>query len=267
MATSKSATKAAKTAKTAAKKTAKGAPLELTAANFTVRLYEHQSDVELKKIQRYFKSGEGQYGAGDTFMGVRMGQVFALAKEFIGLPPAEISKLLDSDVHEVRAGALSIMDKQAREKRTTAERRQGLYDLYLRRIDRINNWDLVDLAATFVVGGYLADKARAPLYKLAKSKNLWERRTAIVASYYFIRQGEAAETFKISELLVKDDEDLIHKAVGGGLRWAGDKDPAALRRFLEAHAAAMPRVMLRYALEHLKPVERATYMALKDAGD
>src|SRR5689334_16162466 len=145
MATSKKMAKTAKPAKNAAKKPAKGAPLELTAANFTERLYEHQSDVELKKIQRYFKSSEGQYGAGDTFMGVRMGQVFALAKEFIDLPPEEISVLLDSDIHEVRAGALSIMDKQARDKQTPAERRKALYDLYLRRIDRINNWDLVDL--------------------------------------------------------------------------------------------------------------------------
>jgi hypothetical protein len=160
------------------------------AERFVERLHEHRSDEELAKIQRYFKIGEGEYGEGDTFIGVRMGQVFALAKEFIDMPPAEIETLLDSPVHEVRAGALSIMDKQARRKRTPPERRKELYELYLRRHDRINNWDLVDLAAPHVVGGYLIDKPRDVLHDLARSAILWERRTSIVATLYFIRHGE-----------------------------------------------------------------------------
>jgi 3-methyladenine DNA glycosylase AlkD len=238
--------------------------LEVTAANFTKRLYEHQSDTELKKIQRYFKTGEGEYGAGDTFMGVRMGTVFALAKEFVAMPVEEISRLLDSEVHEVRAGALSVMDKQARDKKTPEGRRKELYDLYLRRHDRINNWDLVDLAAPFAVGGYVHTygKPRGVLDKLARSKNLWERRTAMLATYYFLRQGETEDTFRLAEALLHDDEDIIHKPVGAGLRWAGDHEPARLRRFLDAHAAAMPRVMLRFALEHFKPAERAKYLAM-----
>jgi DNA alkylation repair enzyme len=135
------------------------------------------------KIQRYFKSGEGQYGEGDTFIGVRMGQVFALAKEFIDMPPSEIEKLLESPIHEVRAGGCSIMGKQATSKKTPESRRKELYDLYLRRHDRINNWDLVDLASYKVVGSYLFDfsKPRAVLYKLARSREMWERRTAIVS--------------------------------------------------------------------------------------
>ncbi len=224
-----------------------------------------QSDAELKKIQRYFKSGASEYGAGDQFMGVRMGQVFALAKEFIEMPPAEIDKLLASPIHEVRAGAGSIMDKQARSKKTPESRRKELYDLYFKRMDRFNNWDLVDLAAPFVVGGYLFDKPRPVLYKLARSPNIWERRTAIVSTYYFIRQGEGDDTFQISELLLHDEEDLIHKAVGGGLRWAGDDDPQRLRQFLDQHAAVMPRVMLRYAIEHLTAAQRAHYLGLKGA--
>ena len=237
-------------------------PEPRTAERFTERIQEHQSDDELRKIQRYFRSGEGDYGEGDEFMGVRMGTVFALAKEFIAMPPAEIEKLLDSPIHEVRAGACSIMDKQGRDKKTTAERRKELFDLYLRRHDRINNWDLVDLAAPFVVGRYLADHPGDTLDRLARSENTWERRTAIVATAYFLRQGQPDDTFRIAELLVSDPHDLIHKATGGWLRVAGDQDPARLRQFLDHHAPTMPRTMLRYALEHFDPTERKHYMTL-----
>jgi 3-methyladenine DNA glycosylase AlkD len=236
-----------------------------SAKEFVKKLQAHRSADELKKIQRYFKSGEGQYGEGDKFMGVRMGQVFALAKEFIDMPPSEIENLLESPIHEVRAGAMSIMDKQARSKRTSESRRKELYDLYMRRHDRINNWDLVDLGAPFVVGGYLFDKPRAILYKLARSKNLWERRTAIVSTAYFIRQGEVEDTFKIAEMLLNDKEDLIHKAAGGWLREAGKQDRPKLLRFLDKHAATMPRTFLRYAIEHLDKKMREHYLSMKKA--
>jgi hypothetical protein len=144
-------------------------PSDISAAAFIEELERHRSPEELTKIQRYFKSGKGQYGEGDSFMGVRMGQVFALAKKYIDMPPEEIEVLLESPIHEVRAGALSIMDKQARRKKTSESRRKALFDLYLRRTDRINNWDLVDVAAPHVVGGYLFDKPRDVLYALARS--------------------------------------------------------------------------------------------------
>ena len=228
----------------------------LTARAFIDRLTALRSDDELAKIQRYFRTGEGEYGAGDRFLGVRMGQVFALAKAFIDLEPGQIEALLDSPLHEVRAGALSVMDKQARRKRTPEPRRKELYDLYLRRIDRIDNWDLVDLGAPFVVGGYLHDKPRDVLYDLARSANVWERRTAIVSTAYFIRQGDVSDTFGIAEALLDDDHDLIHKAVGGWLREAGKKDRPRLLGFLDRHAVRMPRTMLRYAIEHLDPDAR-----------
>lgn len=230
----------------------------LDAEEFERRLREHRSDEELRKIQRYFKDGTS-----GVFLGVRMGTVFALAKEFIDLPPGELERLLESDVHEVRAGALSVMDKQARRKRTPPDRREQLYDLYLRRHDRIDNWDLVDLAAPYVVGGHLAGKPRDPLYELARSGNRWERRTAVVATAYFIRTGEVDDTFAIAELLIADPEDLIHKATGGWLRAAGDQDRERLLAFLDRHAPAMPRVMLRYAIEHLDPTQREHYRALR----
>ncbi len=235
----------------------------MNAKRFVEKLKTHRSPDELKKIQRYFKSGEGEYGEGDEFIGVRMGQVFALAKEFIDMSPEQIEKLLESPIHEVRAGAVSIMDWQARNKKTPEARRKELFDLYMRRHDRINNWDLVDRSAPYVVGGYLFDKPRDILYKLARSKNIWERRTAIVSTYYFVRKGEVADTFKIAEMLLNDDQDLIHKATGGWLREAGKKDRQRLLSFLDKHAATMPRTALRYAIERLDKKQRNHYLSLK----
>jgi 3-methyladenine DNA glycosylase AlkD len=189
-----------------------------TAETFVERLTALRSDQELAKIRRYFKSAEGEYGEGDQFLGVRMGDVFALAKELIAMSPAEIERLLESPLHEIRAGGVSVMEKQARARKTTVERRQALFDLYLRRMDRINNWDLVDLGAPYVVGGWLYDRPRDLLYDFARSSNLWERRTAIVATAYFIRQGQLEDTFRIAEMLLHDAEDMIHKPVGGWLR-------------------------------------------------
>jgi DNA alkylation repair enzyme len=240
-------------------------PTSISAARFVARLKAQRSPEELKKIQRYFKSGEGEYGEGDKFMGVRMGQVFTLAKEFIEMPPNEIEKLLESQIHEARAGVVSIMDWQARNKKTPEDRRKELFDLYIRRHDRINNWDLVDRSAPYVVGGYLFDKPRDILYKLARSKNVWERRTAIVSTYYFVRQGDVADTFKIAETLLNDSHDLIHKATGGWLREAGKKDRQKLLSFLDKHAANMPRTALRYAVERLDKKQRSHYLGMKKA--
>lgn len=234
-----------------------------TADDFQARLVALRSDEELAKIRRYFKMGEGQYGAGDTFIGVRMGQVFDLAKEFIDLPPAQIERLLDSEIHEARAGAVSVMAKQYARRSTTPERRAELFELYVRRHDRINNWDLVDLGAKFVVGAHLQDRPRDLVYRLARSSDLWERRTAIIATLHFVARGDLDDTFALAELLVGDSHDLTHKAVGGLLREAGKKDRARLQGFLDRHAATMPRTMLRYAIEHFEPELRAHYMARK----
>jgi DNA alkylation repair enzyme len=234
-----------------------------TAANFMKELMARRpADVSLLS-ERHLRSGTDKaHTAHDQFMGVRMGEVFALARAYIAMPLAEIEKLLESPIHEARVGAVSIMDFQARNKHTPPVRRKELYNLYLRRHDRINNWDLVDRSAPYVVGGYLADKPRNSLYELARSKSIWERRTAIVATAYFIRQGETEDTFKIAELLMQDAEDLIQKAVGSWLREAGKKDPSRLFQFLDKHAATMPRVSLRYALERLPAPQRQQYASL-----
>jgi 3-methyladenine DNA glycosylase AlkD len=163
----------------------------------------------------------------------------------------------------MRAGAMSIMDKKARSKKTTPLESKELFDLYLRRHDRINNWDLVDLAAIHVVGAYLKDKPRDILYKLAKSHNMWERRTAIVSTAYFLKVNEYTDTFNIAEILVNDPEDLVQKATGGWIRQAGKGNVQLLRLFLDKHAATMPRTTLRYATEHLEPEERQMYLHMK----
>jgi hypothetical protein len=237
-------------------------PPAINAAQFAKKLKTFRSDAEREKLLRYFKTGKGEYGEGDKFIGIRMGTVFALAKEFSAMPPAEIEKLLADPIHEIRAGGMSIMDKQARSKKTPETRRQELFDLYLKRHDRINNWDLVDLAAIYVVGGYLFDKPRDVLYKLAKSKNIWERRTAIVSTAYFIKRGDLDDTYKIAELLRTDEQDLIHKATGWMLRYAGDKDPKRLRDFLDKHGATLPRTLLRAAIEKLDQKQREHYLGL-----
>jgi 3-methyladenine DNA glycosylase AlkD len=238
-------------------------PKALTAKYFIERMKSYQSESELKKIQRYFKSGEGEYGEGDQFMGIKMGQLFALAKEFRGMPVNELEKLLESPVHEVRAGAVSIMDKEARTKKITKERHKEFFDLYMQRHDRINNWDLVDLGSLYLTGSYLFNKPRTVLYKLAKSKNQWERRTAIVSTAYLIRQNDLEDVFAIAEILVNDKEDLVHKATGWMLRFAGDKDPKKLLAFLDEHAATMPRTLLRYAIEKLGKKQKEYYMGMK----
>ena len=227
---------------------------DLTASTVLARLHALQSDEELRKYARYFGSRTAE------FIGVRMGHVFALAKEMVLLPPAEIEALMASEIHEARAAAMSIMAKQYAAKKTTPERRQELFDLYLRRHDRIDNWDLVDLAAWHVIGPHLVDRPRDVLYALAKSPSQWERRTAILATFAFIRRKDYADTIAIAELLLDDPEDLVHKATGWMLRSISDR--AVLKAFLDRHAATMPRITLRNAIEKFSPEERAHYLGL-----
>lgn len=240
----------------------------MNAEQFTEKLKTYQSAEELKKYHRYFKFDENPTGDGDTFIGVRMGQVFTLAREFIDMPPSEIEKLLESPIHEIRAGGCSIMAKQAANKKTPETRRKELYDLYLRRHDRINQWDLVDLASYKVVGSYLFDfdQPRDILYTLVHSKDMWERRTAILSTLYFIAKSEVDDTFKIAEILVTDTQDLIHKATGWTLRTAGESDRQKLLNFLDRYATVMPRTTLRYALEHFEKQQREYYLKMKKVG-
>ena len=228
--------------------------------HFVAALKQLADPGAVAEVSRFFRSDPHAPSRDNKALGVSFGDVFRAAKQFADLPLADIERLLDSPYYEVRLGAVSVMDFQARAKRTTAEERKALFDLYVRRHDRINNWDLVDRAAPHVVGGYLADKPRNVLYELARSKNPGERRTAIVSTYYFIRAGDVDDTFRIAEMLVDDDHDLVQKAVGSWLREAGKKDQQRLVRFLRTHGDSMPRTMLRYAVEKLPPAVRAKFL-------
>lgn len=238
---------------------------DITAERFIEDLHTHQSQDEYEKIQRYFKTGAGDYAEGDLFLGVRMGQVFDLAKAYVTMSLNEIEILLESDIHEARAGAVKIMALQAKKKKASKEHIQKLFNLYLRRHDRINNWDLVDLGAWDVVGRQLYDEPRDTLYELAESDNLWQRRTAMLSTLYFIKQDDLDDTFALAEKLIDDPEDLVHKPIGWTLREAGKRDRDRLIAFLDKYAATMPRTALRGAIEHFDKDLRKYYLELKKA--
>jgi 3-methyladenine DNA glycosylase AlkD len=230
--------------------------LTMTAKQFLTELSAFQTKAELENVQKYFRDE----GVETKFLGIRMKNIFLLAKKFAPMPSTEIGKLLDSKFYEARMGAVSIMDFQARDKKITAERKKELFDLYISKHDCINNWDLVDRAAPHVIGGYLSDKPRKILYKLAKSNNVWERRTAIVATYYFIRQDDVEDTFRIAEILIHDKHDLINKAVGSWIREAGKRDQQKLLAFLDKYVSSMPRITLRYSIEKLDKKSKDIYL-------
>jgi 3-methyladenine DNA glycosylase AlkD len=209
-------------------------------------------------LQGFFKTGAGQYGEGDIFLGIRVPAVRGLAQEYKDLPLKEILSLLQSPYHEVRLFALIwLVNAFAQGDETT---QKGIYDLYLANTGYINNWDLVDISAPKIVGAYLLEKKRAPLYQLAKSKSLWERRISILATFYFIKYDQFTDALKIAEILLEDKEDLIHKAVGWMLREIGKRDTQCEEAFLQKHCRTMPRTMLRYAIERFTPAKRRMYL-------
>jgi 3-methyladenine DNA glycosylase AlkD len=209
-------------------------------------------------LQRFFKTGPGEYGESDLFYGVRAPELRKLAREYQSIPAGDVRRLLKSPFHEERLLALLVLMRVYARGDQTA--RKSVYETYLGHTPFINNWDLVDVSAPHIVGDYLLDKSRKPLYLLARSSSLWERRIAIVATFRFIRRGEILDTLRISEILLLDEEDLIHKAVGWMLREAGKRDLAGAEDFLKKHYRTMPRTMLRYAIEKFPESRRQMYL-------
>ncbi len=208
---------------------------------------------------RFFKTGPGQYSEGDIFIGLTVPQSRDIALQFSHLSITDIKKLLSSKIHEERLIALLILARQFQQ--GNAIEKKAIYNFYIAHSKYVNNWDLVDLSADKIVGEYLQNKSQSILPKLAKSKNLWERRIAIVATFAFIKKGNYTITFKIAEILMHDNHDLIHKAVGWMLREVGKRvSTTQLKIFLNIHAATMPRTMLRYAIEHFSAIERKKYL-------
>ena len=229
------------------------------------RLSKLKNPIKVKILSGFFKTGKGQYGEGDIFWGITVPEQRKVAKEFIDISLNDIQELLIDPVHECRLTGLFILNYQylklSKEDDVDSNKKmKNIFDLYIKNIRYINNWDLVDASSPNIIGAYLFDKDRSLLYKLVKSKKLWERRISIVSTFYFIRKNDFSDTLKISELLLEDKHDLIHKAVGWMLREVGKRDEVVLHNFLKKHAHVMPRTALRYSIERLPDDFRRHYM-------
>jgi len=221
-------------------------------------LKKNSNAEKAKLLSGFFKTGKGEYGEGDVFLGITVPVERKIAREFEDLGMGEIQRLLDSKVHEKRMIALFILVD--RFKKETETGKKEIFDFYLKNTRNINNWDLVDLSSHKIVGGFLIDKDREILYKLAKSNHLWEKRIAIISTFAFIRENDFSDSLKIAEILLNDKHDLIHKAVGWMLREIGKKDEKKLTGFLDKYSGKMPRTMLRYAIEKLDEKKRKSYL-------
>ncbi len=230
----------------------------MTAQIIRTKLQKLANKDKAKILQGFFKTGPGEYGEGDIFLGIKVPALRKLSKEHDGIPLNETVQLLKSSIHEERLLAL-LMLVHAFSKGDEALQKK-IYDLYLKHTRYINNWDLVDLTAPNIVGTYLLDKSKKPLYALAKSNDLWQCRIAIMATFSFIRQNDFDDTLKISNTLLTDEHDLIHKAVGWMLREVGKRSLVTEERFLQQHYKKMPRTMLRYAIERFPEAKRKKYL-------
>ena len=217
---------------------------------------------QARVLQRFFKTGKGEYGEGDVFRGIKIPVLRNLAKKYQDMTCAEVGELLTSKFHEDRMLALLLlMGKYL--KADDAGKKQ-IYTMYLRNTRFINSWDLVDVTAHHIVGHYLMDKSREPLYRLARSEILWERRIAIIATFHYIRQSKFEDTLKIAAMLIDDPHDLMHKAVGWMLREVGKRDVLSEEQFLKTYYRQMPRTMLRYAIERFPEAKRRAYLEGKN---
>jgi 3-methyladenine DNA glycosylase AlkD len=212
-----------------------------------------------ERSKQFFKTGPGEYGEGDQFLGIRVPKIRKIARRFKELSLTETEHLLHSKFHEERLCALIILVNQS--KKADPKKLEKIYQLYLNNTAYINNWDLVDTSAEHIMGHYLADKNRSILYTLAKSDNLWERRIAIMSTFHFIKNNHFDDTLKIAKLLLNDKHDLVHKAVGWMLREVGNRKVEVEERFLDKHIEDMPRTMLRYAIEKMPEDKRQSYLS------
>ena len=228
-------------------------------AEIAARLRQRADASRIAGLQRFFKTGPGEYAEGDVFIGVTVPLLRQVCRECRDAAIPDLVPLLGSAVHEERLLALLLLVEAF--KRGTEEKKREIYQLYLGNTKFINNWDLVDSSAPHIVGGWLFTRSRSPLCRLARSSSLWERRIGIIATQFFIRRSDFEETFRIADLLLADRHDLIHKAVGWMLREVGNRSPKAERAWLETRYPRMPRTMLRYAIEKFPEAERRQYLA------
>lgn len=225
------------------------------------QLHLHSSPEKAAFLSRFFKTGKGQYGEGDIFMGITMPQIRAFVKSF-PISVQEAEQLLHSPLHECRMAALISLVSSFSKAKRNPEVREQIFNIYIDNLNYINNWDLVDVTCKDIVGGFLWDKDRAILYELAQNSHLWSQRVAIISTAHFISKRQFTDTILLAKILLNHKHDLIHKAVGWMLREVGKKDELTLIEFLDQYATSMPRTMLRYAIERLPPTKRKYYMLL-----
>lgn len=226
--------------------------------DLTKELSDQADSKKALLAQRFFKTADGQYGAGDVFLGINVPILRNIGKKYSGLSLSEIEVLLKNKIHEYRLIALLILIAQF--KKADSQSRKKIYKFYLKNYRGVNNWDLVDISAPNIVGDWLLTNPREIIYKLARSKNLWQKRIAIIATLTFIKHGDFVDTFKISQILLKDSHDLIHKAVGWMLREVGKRDEEKEKEFLDKHCKKMSRTMLRYAIEKFNKKDYQHYL-------
>jgi len=230
----------------------------MTVQQIKKRLKQLANKEKAEILQRFFKTGPGEYGEGDVFIGVKVPDLRKVAKDFRDIAIKNVIILLESAIHEERLLALLMLVSKYVKGNETAKKE--IYKLYLKKTTFINNWDLVDVTAQHIVGDYLMDKNKSPLYRLTKSKDLWERRIAVMATFCFIKRERYEDTLKIAKILLNDKEDLIHKAVGWMLREIGKRNMVIEEAFLKQHYKEMPRTMLRYAIEKFPESKRQQYL-------
>ena len=218
---------------------------------------------QAQQLQRFFKTGKGQYGEGDIFLGIKVPEQRKIAKKYSSLSLKEIQELLNSKIHEYRLTGLIILTNQYKKSKKDKFKQRQIFELYLKNTQNINNWDLVDLSAPIIVGDFAQKEGTEILKQLAKSDSLWEKRIAIISTLPLIKKRNFGETLTISEMLIKDDHDLIHKAVGWMLREVGKRNQEVLEIFLSTHYKEMPRTMLRYSIEKFPEEKRKKWMEKK----
>jgi 3-methyladenine DNA glycosylase AlkD len=232
--------------------------MKATVKEIRKNLRELSDSARAEQAQRYFKTGKGEYGEGDKFLGIRVPVIRKLVRKYFGISIDEVLLLLRSPFHEERLFALLLLVQMYY--RGSEKEKKEIYELYLSNTKYINNWDLVDISASYIVGEYLEDKDKQPIYDLVKSEDLWERRISIISTFHMIKSNDFSDALKISEILRNDREDLIHKAVGWMLREIGKRSLAVEEKFIRKNYKEMPRTMLRYSIEKFPEERRKAYL-------